>query len=125
MQPNKLGGVKDDSQKSRPDLFNFDHLEDVAKVLEFGATKYGPNNWKLVEPERYRAAIMRHLIAYMKGEKLDPDTGLSHLAHATCSAMFLAHFDKQPKKISAHVYEDSPVAMPYPYGRTKYREQCN
>jgi hypothetical protein len=110
-EANEQGGVKFDGNKPRPDLFNYDHLNDVAKVLAFGAAKYGPDNWKLVEPERYRAAIMRHLIAYMNGEVCDPETGISHLAHATCSSMFLSWFDKQQK-------DDSPIAMPYPYGRT-------
>jgi hypothetical protein len=35
------------------------------------------------------AAALRHLIRWWRGEKIDPDSGLPHLAHAACSIFFL------------------------------------
>jgi hypothetical protein len=37
---------------------------------------------------------MRHLNAYQKGELKDPETGLSHLAHASCGLMMLLEFEQ-------------------------------
>jgi hypothetical protein len=63
----------------------------VARVLTFGATKYGPNNWQNVTPfkDRYYAALLRHLFLRASGEVLDAESGLPHLAHAGCCALFL------------------------------------
>ncbi len=63
----------------------------VAKVLTFGASKYGPNNWQKLEKfaERYYAGVLRHLFAHGGGETTDPESGLPHLAHAACGALFL------------------------------------
>jgi hypothetical protein len=87
-------GRKDDSSKIRMDLLPFDSLEEISKVLTFGAKKYAPNNWKFVENpvERYEAAMLRHISAYKQGELLDSETGLPHLAHAACCLMFLISF---------------------------------
>ncbi len=63
-------------------------LNEVAKVLTFGASKYGPNNWQGLEnfTERYYAAMLRHIFA---PEKKDSESGLFHLAHALTGALFL------------------------------------
>ena len=70
-------------------------LKEMVKVLTFGAEKYEPNNWKNV-PEskrRYFDALQRHLWAYKEGEKLDPESGIHHLAHAACCLFFLYEHD--------------------------------
>lgn len=84
-------GQKFDDTKLRWTLFDFRALEETLKVLEHGARKYSPDNWKKVTPlkDRYTNALLRHLIAWMHGEKDDPDSGLSHLAHLNCNAHFL------------------------------------
>jgi hypothetical protein len=38
------------------------------------------------------AALLRHLFAWWRGEELDPESGLSHLAHAGCCLMFLMEY---------------------------------
>ena len=84
-------GIKHDSEKLRWSLVPFDAMEEVVKVLEYGAKKYAPDNWKHVDngEERYFNAMMRHLVAYRNGERKDPDSGLSHISHAICSGLFL------------------------------------
>jgi len=37
----------------------------------------------------YVAAIMRHLNAWRDGEDLDPESGISHIAHIACSCNIL------------------------------------
>lgn len=63
----------------------------VARVLTFGAEKYGRDNWQKVEnmEMRYLDATLRHINAYQRGETVDPESGESHLAHAVCSLMFM------------------------------------
>ena len=86
------GGAKFDAGKPQWDLLEYRVLEDVVKVLTFGAQKYGVNNWVDVPNarRRYFAATMRHLAAWKQSEIMDPESGLPHLAHAICSLMFLA-----------------------------------
>ena len=84
-------GHKADRDKARWDLLPWDAAGQVVEVLTFGARKYAPDNWKRVpEPQdRYFAAAMRHIVAWRNGQQDDPETGLPHLAHATCCLMFL------------------------------------
>lgn len=84
-------GLKYDQDKIRWDLLPFDSLDEVAKVLTFGAKKYKPNSWQGVEEERYKAALGRHYSAYMQGEELDSDSNLPHIVHLACNALFLIH----------------------------------
>lgn len=79
---------KDDAGKPRMELLPPVALEAVARVLTYGAQKYGAENWRGVERSRYIGAALRHVFAHVRGEKHDPETGESHLAHAACSLLF-------------------------------------
>lgn len=83
-------GKKHDSGKPRWSLLPWDVLEWVVKVLTFGATKYEDNNWQRVEnaKDRYESALHRHLCAHKRGEWLDQESNLPHLAHAMCCLIF-------------------------------------
>lgn len=89
-------GRKFDGGKLDYTLLPWDALEDVVRVLEFGAQKYARDNWKHVEnaETRYTAAAFRHMVARMNGEKTDPETGLDHLAHAMCCLLFIQSLTK-------------------------------
>jgi hypothetical protein len=93
-------GVKYDDTKIRYSLIPLDALQETVKVLEFGAKKYAPDNWKYVDDAeaRYWDAAMRHIVAYKLEDKTDSETGLSHLAHAICCLLFLINFDNNPEK---------------------------
>jgi hypothetical protein len=88
-------GTKFDTDKLDWTLIPWKELEETVKVLEFGANKYSRDNWKKVDSSRYEKAAMRHLISYVTGEKVDPESGKSHLAHIICNALFLSWKDKQ------------------------------
>lgn len=94
MSDNKVG-VKHDQQKIRLELLSPIALEELSKVLTFGANKYAAWNWSNgLSYTRVLGALLRHTFAYMRGESHDPETGLSHMAHAMCNCMFLLHFEK-------------------------------
>lgn len=66
------------------DLLPWDTLAEEAEVYAFGAQKYEAHSWRKAENalEEYTNAMFRHLQAYFRGEELDPESGLRHLAHA-------------------------------------------
>lgn len=66
-------------------------LEQTAWVAKLGAEKYGPYNWREtgVCATTYVSAIMRHLNAWRDGEDLDPESGISHIAHIATSCNIL------------------------------------
>ena len=78
-------------------ILPYDRLEFVVRVLDFGARKYGRDNWKDVPnaDTRYFAAAMRHMVAHHSGNPIDDESGLPHLAHAVASLLFMM----QPTKL--------------------------
>jgi hypothetical protein len=83
-------GIKHDAGKPPMELLPFEALIEVSKVLAFGAKKYSPWNWfNGMKHSRLIGAAFRHLAAYQQGEDNDEESGLSHLAHATCCILFL------------------------------------
>lgn len=87
----KTLGMKFDGGKLDWALLPVEPIEETIKVLMFGAKKYDRDNWKFVDNHkvRYYNAAMRHLTAWQKGEEVDAETGISHLAHAMCCITFL------------------------------------
>lgn len=109
-------GRKNDNGKRQWHLLPIEPINEIIKVLEFGAKKYEPDNWKFVENRkiRYFNAAMRHLTLWQQGyindgdesgnekeeliEKMDK-SGLNHLAHAACCLLFLLHGDMNKERV--------------------------
>lgn len=93
--------VKNDiiDDKLRWDLLPMEEIEDIVKVYHAGAKKYGPNNWQNLDNgfERYRAAAARHIMAYLKGERMDKETNVHHLAAAAWNVITMLWYDKHGK----------------------------
>lgn len=88
-------GVKHDAGKPRLSLFPREAIEEIGKVLTFGAKKYADHNWRRgMAWSRLADAALRHLFAWIDGEGNDPEWGLSHLAHAGCCIAFLIAFER-------------------------------
>lgn len=82
--------AKADGGKMRPLLVAQELIRAVGAIREYGCKKYhDPENWKKVAPDRYKNALYRHWLAYLDGEKCDSESGLPHLWHLACNAMFL------------------------------------
>ncbi len=68
----------------------------VAKAFAAGARKYGAFNWRekgnAVHRVSYLEAAMRHIIADLEGETIDPESGddrVPHLAAAIAGLMIV------------------------------------
>lgn len=86
----KQTAKKFDAEKPRTDLLPTEALIEVAKVLGAGAKKYDEHNWRNgFRWSRLYGAALRHLFAWNQNEDFDQETGLLHLAHATCCCLFL------------------------------------
>ena len=94
-------GIKYDSAKPRMNLLPPKAIIEVSKVLTFGAEKYDAENWRKLDDlqNRYTAGALRHIFAHMDGEQLDPETNLSHLAHALCCLLFKLEIELENAKI--------------------------
>ena len=88
-------GTKLDQGKLPLDLLDPIALEGLAAVLQFGATKYTAHNWRGgINYSRLLAALLRHTFAILRGERTDPESGLPHVDHIQCCAMFLSNMTK-------------------------------
>ena len=76
-------------------------INEVAKVLTFGAQKYDEENWRKLDnlQSRYTSGALRHIFAHIDSETLDPESGLSHLAHAICCLLFKLEIELENAKI--------------------------
>lgn len=100
-------GRKDDHGKVPWSLLPLEAVEEVLRVLYWGAYEkkpkpYGPNNWQGVANarQRYYDAAMRHLTDWWKryqsnpaGDMSDHESGFHILAHAGCDILFVLWFD--------------------------------
>lgn len=81
--------------KNRLDLVPTSLVEEVGKVLTFGANKYGDNNWRSsMKWSKCIASLERHLVAFKNGIDFDEESGLLHLSHLGCNVAFLLEYYK-------------------------------
>lgn len=86
--------IKHDGDKPELALVPAEAVEEIAKAFTFGAKKYSANNWRHgMRWTRVASALLRHTYAWMRGEKADPESGLSHLAHAGACLCFLLTYE--------------------------------
>ena len=91
--------AKADAGKLRPSLVPVTLILAVTAIREYGCKKYhDPENWRQVEPQRYRDALYRHWLAYLSGEKKDAESGYPHLWHMACNLAFLIEMEIQEER---------------------------
>jgi hypothetical protein len=71
-------------------------IKAIRETRLYGIKKYkDPDNWKKVEPQRYRDAAFRHFLAYLNDPQgVDEESGLPHLWHCACNISFLCELEK-------------------------------
>ena len=91
--------IKADNGKPKLSLVPPEIIRNIAVVREYGNNKYpkgGKDNWKKVEPDRYKDALFRHLLAYIEDpEGVDEESGIPHLWHLACNVAFLCELEKE------------------------------
>lgn len=91
-----------------------------------GAEKYGENSWRTLPDywKRYKAALLRHLTAIDNGELIDAESGLPHIDHVLCNAVFLSWGHHHGKQIDT---EASPIFKhrSQMYGLNTMRDNIN
>jgi hypothetical protein len=85
--------------KLRWGLVDWDALAPMVRVLEYGCKKYADHNWKKGLPYTATSeSLLRHLYAFLGGEDIDPESGLLHVGHILCNAMFLSYMSEYKKE---------------------------
>lgn len=133
------GGDKFDQDKVPLDLLSSTWLFGVGKVLGFGAKKYAAHNWrKGISQSRLLGAALRHILAHIGGEDMDPESGLLHLHHASCCLMFASElYETRPDLDDRYKGFKKPVDIPEkdrpscahvkwtrPYGQGMEESEC-
>lgn len=73
-------------------LVDFKSLEPMVRVLEYGVKKYARNNWKKGMPAtQIIESMLRHTYKLLEGELVDPESGIEHIGHIQCNALFLSY----------------------------------
>lgn len=91
-----LKGIRLNEGKPKWSLVDFESLEPLVRVLEFGLQKYGHDNWKKgLDKKEILESAMRHLIALISDEPLDKETKLAHEGHVMSNMMFYSYFNKK------------------------------
>ena len=85
--------------KLRWDLLPLEDVEELVRVYTAGSHKYGDNTWQNLDNgyERYKAALLRHLMEYERGNRIDEETGCMHLAQVAWNAIAILHLDRNNK----------------------------
>lgn len=90
--------IKADKGKLKLSLVPTEIIRAIARVRMYGNNKYpkgGPDNWRNVEVQRYRDALLRHTLLYIEDPYgLDEESGLPHLEHIACNVAFLCEQQK-------------------------------
>lgn len=98
-QEKKAHGLRYNDGKLKWSYVHFQSMEPMVRVLMFGAQKYEPRNWQRgLNKEEILESMQRHLAKMMDGEENDPESGLSHIGHIMCNAMFWSYMDLRDKK---------------------------
>jgi hypothetical protein len=75
--------------KLRWNLIWWPAIQIMGWVLEMGALKYSPDNWKKgLNREEILESMQRHLVALFGGQETDPESKIHHMGHIMCNAMF-------------------------------------
>lgn len=98
-EPDAGQSAKADAGKPDLTLVPRQIIWDIAEVRGYGVQKYpngGPENWRQVEIQRYRAALLRHLMKYLDDpQSVDEESGLPHRWHMECNMAFIAELEKE------------------------------
>lgn len=83
-------GLRYNKGKRRYDLLPPDAMAMLADLLTKGAEKYAERNWELGMPySDALGSLERHLQDWKASINNDDESGMNHMVHVMCNAMFL------------------------------------
>lgn len=83
-------GTKHDQGKPQIHLVPTEAIEAAARALGFGAIKYDRWNYRGgITHTRLYDSVMRHMMEYLSGRSVDPESGLDPLDHAIAALSML------------------------------------
>lgn len=71
---------------------------EIAKILQYGADRYAPNNWRLIPEEEHINHALIHIVAHIAGDTQD-----DHINHALCRLM-MAYATKKSDNFAYGAY---------------------
>lgn len=89
MTQNEHGG-KQSYIPVRFDLIDGKAMFEMAKVLDYGARKYGEGNWRAIDIPEHLNHALAHIFAWLAGDRTD-----DHLSHALCRTTFAVAVGQQ------------------------------
>ena len=93
---------KDTKGKPKLSLVPPQVLFDIAEVREYGNAKYpadGADNWKGVDINDYKDALLRHTMKYIQNPKgKDEESGIEHYKHMACNIAFICEMERKDEK---------------------------
>jgi hypothetical protein len=99
----QAGAIKFDQGKTDWAILPIGASEEIIKVFKFGEAKYSRGNYldgNGLEYSRVLNSLLRHIHAFMRGEDSDPETGISHMAHAGCNIYMLLTYELNKQKFN-------------------------
>ena len=89
--------AKADNGKLQISLVPMQINKDIAEVRMYGTNKYNsPNNWVIVEMQRYVEGLVRHLIAFIEdNNSVDEESGIPHYKHAATNMAFICEMMRE------------------------------
>ena len=100
--------AKDTKGKPKLSYIPYEAMVRIAEVRQFGVDKYGDDTcWRQVDQRDFLDAALRHIYKHLDGVDVDPESGLTHVAHAATS-LILALGLKAPRR---QYTSDEIVAM--------------
>lgn len=88
---------KDTAGKPKLSLVPPQIIFDIAEVREYGNKKYpsgGKDNWKNVDIDDYKDALLRHTLKYIQNPKSkDEESGIEHYKHMACNIAFICEME--------------------------------
>jgi len=94
------------TEKLRYDLIPWDSVTEIARVMTAAnlTGTHGEDSWKTMDPKKNKQSILRHLMAYLNGEVIDPQFNLMHLSHLATRLLFEIQYEKER---SCHTQEEN------------------
>ena len=94
-----MNPYKDTAGKPKLSLVPPQIIFDIAEVREYGNKKYpdgGKDNWKKVNIDDYKDALLRHTLKYLQDPKSkDEESGIEHYKHMACNIAFICEMERE------------------------------